>query len=646
MRIRLGRPRLLGAVAVLTAGLAAWYLWPDPGDPRLRAFVRARPPVPVIFTSRSDPASLRAAAPEGEGYTYPGQPLWQAREGRLRVLTPHGTVRELTWGQVLPGGGRIIDVMSPSVSPDGETVYFAGRRDDDHGRFRLFRVGLNGRGLRQLTGGPDDPGCSAVPPMRFAADGSVLPDDRRRRTDYDDVDPAPLDADGARLIFASSRHPDLGRGGRRRATALWVVNVETGAMRSYTANRANDRWPYPMFGGYVAFSLWSRVPEVVSADRTELRPLSPGEEGATRPADLWQGAFVQNNGEHFGSLVKPDVPVWRPRPLFNNRIAFMTTLGDPAAFADGRDVPPPLTVAQAEGGLIQGVPSARPADVPLPAREGGGLVRGPTADRDGRPISLATPGPCPGGKVVLAGAPLEPGEAAPPPARYGLYLAADDWGPAGEGSAERIGLTLLFDDPDLVDAEPVAAYARQMREASNPDPPAPASAESLRLAGGRDYHGPVGQVFNSGVYLALMPDQPGQRTDAGRGPVFDRPPEKSIDHLRVYASYRDRFDDPDRPRVEGGWELLARAPVREDGGVGFTIPTGVPTVLAGFDKDGKVASWTTPAADAAGRRATFYAYAGDHYSGARPGARHFCTGCHPGHSGVAAYQHDHAERLR
>jgi hypothetical protein len=52
----------------------------------LRAFVHNSPPVAVVFTSRTEAASLEAAAPSGEGFTYAGQPLWQAREGRVAAL--------------------------------------------------------------------------------------------------------------------------------------------------------------------------------------------------------------------------------------------------------------------------------------------------------------------------------------------------------------------------------------------------------------------------------------------------------------------------------------------------------------------------------------------------------------------------------
>src|SRR5438477_12912056 len=108
------RTRLViaGVVVLAAAGSAGYwfFLRPDPGDPRLNAFVRGRPPVPVVFTSRTEPASFEAAAPEGEGHHYPGRRPCAAREGRLRLLTPRGTVPELTWGKPLPGGGTRADV--------------------------------------------------------------------------------------------------------------------------------------------------------------------------------------------------------------------------------------------------------------------------------------------------------------------------------------------------------------------------------------------------------------------------------------------------------------------------------------------------------------------------------------------------------
>src|SRR5205823_3562300 len=237
--------------------------------------VRSRPPVPVVFTSRTEPASFAAAAPDGEEFRYPGKRLWAAREGRLRVLTPRGTVHELTWGKPLPDGGTLIDVMSPSVSLDGKRVLFAGRRADDHGHFRLYGVNLDGTDLRPLTGGPDDPGAVAVPPMRFRADNTLMPDDERRRVDYDDVDPVEIRGSPREVVFASSRTPDLGRDHARRSTTLWVLRPD-GPPAPLTANRNNDRWPYLLASGYVGFSLWSRNREVITAHAPSAKPAGAG----------------------------------------------------------------------------------------------------------------------------------------------------------------------------------------------------------------------------------------------------------------------------------------------------------------------------------------------------------------------------------
>src|SRR5262249_27197973 len=180
------------------------------------------------------------------------------------------------------------------------------------------------------------------------------------------------------------------------------------------------------------------------------------------------------------------------------------------------------------------------------------LRRGPDRTADGRPLWLATPSPCPPGGVLLAAAPLDTGRSSPEPGRFALYLAADDWPDQdAPASAEAIDLRLLFDDPELVDAEPVAVYARKVSlpPAASATPTVPET--DLNLPGGRMYHGPTGSVLVTGPYAAMMNDLPGQQTDAGEGPIFGPAPEGSIDHVRIYAARRDRFDDPEKPRVPG-----------------------------------------------------------------------------------------------
>lgn len=608
------------------AAVGCWVAFrPDPGDTRLNTFVYSNPPVPVVFTSRTETVSFEAAAPEGEEFHFPGKRLWAAREGRLRVLTPRGTVRELTWEKRLPDGGTLIDVMSPSVNLDGKSVLFAGRKGgDDPGHFRLYEVQLDGSDLRPLTGGPTDPGARAVPPLRFAADGSRLPDEERCQIDYDDVDPVEVRAEPRQIVFASSRTPDLGRDHARRSTTLWVRD-ERGRLSPATANRNNDRWPWPLASGYVAFSLWSRNREVISADATDVRPFDPAVPSATAPTDAWLGAFVRlSSAGHFGMLAKPPVQVWRPRVLGNGRVVFMTPS------EHGR-----VTVAQVEPGTIAAAPSA--AAAVLPSLAGTQLRRIPEREENGGSMCLATPSPCPPAGVLLSGA-KNPSGPPPPPGTYGLYLASDDWpeGNATKGVA-AVDMKLLFDDPELVDAEPVAAYRRTVYEV----PPSPTQGSlpehTLPLLSGKSYHGTTGTLFATGLSTLTMGDLPGQRTDAGNGPVFGPPPAGAIVKLKVWASRRDRFDDPTRPRVPGEWEPLVELPATD--AAGGPVPTDAPTVLAGFGADGRVVRWETKAADTGGRRAAFYAFAGDHYSLTTPGGRHFCVGCHPGHSGMPPADH-------
>jgi hypothetical protein len=645
MRFRLSRFRAGIVVATLAAvSGAVWYFFlrPDPGDPRLNAFVAAHPPVEIVFTSRSEPLSFMAAAPEGEGFTYPGMRLWAAREGRLRLLTPRGTVHELTWGKMLPDGSTLIDVMSPSVSLDGKRIYFAGRKGGgDAGRFRLYEVGVDGSGLRQLTGGPDDPGCTAVPPLRFRADGSIMPDAERRAIDYDDVDPVELNFRKRRIVFASSRTPDLGRDHARRSTTLWTLHAD-GTREPASANRNNDRWPFLFPSKVIGFSLWSRNREVVTADGSDIQPYREGMDCSTLPTDNWLGAFQQTVGSHFGNLVKTPVPVWRPRPLFNGRIAFMTMFPQPALMEQ-------ITAVQAAPGLLANSPSSIQARQPLPLQSEYRLHRAPERDAAGRMLFSATPSPCPPNEIVFSAAAVHEGQSTPEPGRYGIYISGDNWPVDQPPSPGQINMRLLFDDPELVDAEPVAVYARKIDAHDDVQSGAEgqiAQSGEIALANGSSYRGLYGSIFATALFDSQMGDLSGQKTDIQQGPIFAAPPRDSIDHLRIYAAHRDRFDDPVQPRIVGSWEFLLQVPVK-DGQAGGRIPIGSPTVLAGFDKQGRVVKWTTAARDSLGRQATFYAYAGDHYSLVKPLGRPFCTGCHAGHSGFSGtFQDQHRERSK
>ncbi|MGF1580063.1 MAG: hypothetical protein ACFCD0_11940 [Gemmataceae bacterium] len=621
--------------------LVRWFWWHDPGDLRLKQFVHNSPPVGIVFTSRSEPVSFFAAAPEGEGFRWPGQPFWQAKDGRLRLVKPDGTVHELTWGRKLDDGSRIIDVMSPSVSLDGRKVLFAGRTDSEEGRFRLFEIDLGTKQIRRLTGGEGDKGCVREPPLRYAEDATVLSSERRKQIDFDDIDPVYLQR--GHIGFISSRLPDLGRGHSRRATQLWVMDSKGNNKHPITANRNNDRWPFLVREGSLIFSLWSRNTEVVTADLKDIRPPKPGEVTATNPTDIWAGLRIDPDGDRFGALVKAKVPVWRPRPLFHNRIVFMTPEEYPLPKeAEAKLLLPPMRLVQSVPGLIASVPSSRPATTPLPRQKSGFLQQTVTRTKNGQVVSLATPSPCPPDHIVVSAARSE--DQTIDPGKYGICVVDGQW-PQGKAQVtwQDLNVVKIFDDPEMVDAEPACVYQRKVPDVNLiPAKVDQSPYKSIQLANGKKYQGTAGQVTGLLLYYEdnkELSTFPGQTTDIGEAPIFPPIPEGKISTIRFYASHRDRFDDPEIPRKIGGWELLREVPVKGPEFVTW-LPTTSPTVLAGFDETGHIVSWTSKAKDSTGHSGQFYAFAGDHYSGIGKGIRHLCTGCHAGHSGNGFAKYD------
>jgi WD40-like Beta Propeller Repeat len=617
------------AIAVLLAlGIFGFWFFSESGSAELAPLVAARPDYPVVFTSRSNAMSMRAASVIGEGYTAPGQPQWQASEGRLRTLTPRGNVIELTWGKLLDDGSTIIDVMTPSVSPDGQMVVFAGRRADrDGGRFRIFRVPVRGGTIEQLTGGAGDTGCVALPPLRTAADGSRLSDEVRKQMDYDDIDPIELPT--GQLVFASSRAPDLGGEFVRRATQIWLKQND-GTLRSLSANRANDRWPTVFSEGRVGFTLWSHQAEVISEDLTGLVRLPTG---ATNRPDRWLATQISPTGENFGSLVKARHPVWRGRPTFDGRLMFMTpNPADPLPFSPGNEFPENriLAIAASEPGRMESSPSALASGKELPRTNAPPILWLPEKSADGTRWSVATPGPMPQG-IMIAASPTTNGTVTLE--NYGIYSAnSDAW--SNNTAGGQLTLTKLFDDPRLVDAEPVLAYARNVVSSSEkPVTTNIPTDRGLTLADGSQYQGPLAQLNTRGIFESESQNRiaSGQTTDNGKRMVAPPVAKGDITAIAIYSNPRDRFDDATQNRIVEPLRKLIVSQIDKTREFDQYIPTADPTMLLGMGPDGKVAS-VLGAADSRGVRAKFYAYAGDHVSGAKPNGYTFCTGCHAGHS--------------
>ena len=123
----------------------------------------------------------------------------------------------------------------------------------------------------------------------------------------------------------------------------------------------------------------------------------------------------------------------------------------------------------------------------------------------------------------------------------------------------------------------------------------------------------------------------GERIDPRKNPLVSPPP--NVAAVAVYSADRDRFDHPDQLRVPGKWEKRMVLPLLGPDAFTGWVPSDPlrPSVLVGLDAQGKVARWEGVAtADRPSR--TYFAYAGDHYSGIRPNGYHYCNGCHTGHT--------------
>ncbi len=596
-----------------------------PESKPLRAWAKFAPAYPIVFTSRSEPTSLIAPADRGDGFTYPGTIPWKASEGRLRMLTTQGGVVELTWNRPLADGTTLIDVMSPTISLDGKRILFAGRKSaPDAGHWRIFEMDLSGEPFRQLTGGPGDPGCHAVPPLRFDSSGALLGENERRQIDFDDVDPVDLGPKG--IAFVSSRLPDLGRDHSRRSTQVWrlpknALENESHEAVPISANRNNDRWPFLLGCDRLVFSSWSRVTEGVTHDRKEVKPFSEGGSFAHHPYENWMASRLTPNGAEFGYAIKSAEPVWRPRPLFNGRIVYMTeSPKDPGA----------IRIAQADWGYIRSSPSSLAYETQFPDQGNALRLWGPQKDQQGRELLCGCPSPSPENAVLFAGA-LK----GQPKETYALYQTHDDW-TDGEAAVQ-----LLFDDPNLVDSEPVAVYAREIQFVDNDQAAVTTNRhkpESISFASGGKFRGPMGYLENLAVLLPVRSPIPwndakaGSRVDPQINPLIPAP--TMIKSIAFYGSRRDRFDDPNNPRIKGGFEALAVEALRPEGSLEHWVPSDplVPTLLAGLDSEGKIATWQGKAKDPSGKLATYIAFAGDHYSAAKPNGYHYCNGCHAGHT--------------
>lgn len=622
MRLDSARPSLASAILLTAGALAVLIGFALSGSRVLSS--PAPLSVPIVFTSRSGCASLAAALPR-PAKSYPGTMVERAIPGRLMLASVDGKIVDLTGGKALADGQTLVDVMSPSVSPDARSIVFAGIKSrTDH--FRLYRIDVDGSNLRQLTGLPGDPGCLEPPFLLYSKAGERLPESERRSIDYDDLDPAFL-PDG-RIVFSSTRLPRIALYDGRRASNLFVMNADGSGIHQITHALSGERWPYVLKDGRILFSYWSRTLMKVSAGKIVVAANAQSKDEELLP-NTWWPATVNPDGTDLRALAKPMSSAVHARPLFNGRIVYASNEDRSfcrAPWAGFLEQADPGLIRRGSGGIAGPLSSLPAASYRVLSGPGGG----------GSPPWAVSPSALPPGRVIFSYARAKDGSGAG--ADFGIYAAADDWA-GGQAVRDRAGtlrefeaaiaLEPIVDLKGTCEADAQAVYRRRclVREDQGKS-----DVRSLSLAGRRTYRGPAGGVTSTDVYASPTAESPGQETDKGEGPIFVPPPPGLLKAIEFFAVEigRDRDNLPDG-RV--GLASCGRAPVSPHGGFQLTVPAGRPLMQVGLDAAGRPAEWTSAATDKQGKSARLSAFAGDHFGYATEGVpRAYCVGCHTGHT--------------
>ena len=249
-----GRPALLVAV------VAAWVLWPTLG---LQAFAAAAPkaqakpkPKPVKAEYRPGPMlerflkgpmadvkevifAVRVAGRDhwyvtfgnySDHSRYPRERSYKKADGVYWGYAEGGRLCRLNLrtGKVTvllddPKGG----VRDPQVHYDGKKILFSYRKGGEH-PFHLYEINTNGKGLRQLTDGPDDD-IEAT----YCPDGSI--------------------------VFCSSRCRRFINCWYTRVASLYRCDADGSNIRMISSNNDHDNTPWMLPDGRILYMRWEYV---------------------------------------------------------------------------------------------------------------------------------------------------------------------------------------------------------------------------------------------------------------------------------------------------------------------------------------------------------------------------------------------------
>ncbi|HEY2955575.1 MAG TPA: hypothetical protein VGK89_10055 [Candidatus Eisenbacteria bacterium] len=542
----------------ICASLALAALPPSPEAPGLP---------PIVFVSRhalpGEPGAIPGLGPHHRAVATGGRLMLLDRGGRVRPLLPEGALH---------------DASDPAVSPDGARVAFAGLASAD-GAWRLYVVGLDGRGLAAVTG---------TDSARDAAGGA--PPAR-----YDDLDPCWISE--RTLAFASTRYPQRAQYADLPVTNLYRVDLPHGRPRRLTSERNGAEEPcFDPASGRVLFARWwynryhasDRAPGGLTTRAAEAIPADS--------ANLWQVMEMWPDGTDprlaAGWLrTRRSTMAYQPAVLEDGTVlgVYATNLAlSPSAGGTG---------IQAFERRFDGARRLAGAD-PAAGDAGYGGTRGLAAPAACAPAAL------PGGRVLFAYDPGARGD-------FGIWVMNAD------GSGRRS----VVDLPGTLELDPAPVVRRSLAARNRPrgrtgaEREAPAAEREPPAAPATDLDALVHprETFR---FQSLDVFAGGPAGSEGGVP----PPRTAGARIRFFATLA-------RPAAAGGDTavLVREAPVGRDGAVDETgLPAGTPMFEQIVDGNGRVLRTARGPAQGLGSNA------------APAGETVRCVGCHLGHSTLLA----------
>ncbi|MBI5711768.1 MAG: hypothetical protein HZC42_15905 [Candidatus Eisenbacteria bacterium] len=531
----------------------------------------AAPLPPIVFVSRrplpGDPGVVPGLGPGARALAPGGRLMLRDSSGAVRPLLPEGV---------------LFDASHPSVSFDGRRVAFAGTVHPDSA-WRIFLVTADGGGLAPLT--RSDRGVDL---SGYGEAAATL-------ARYDDLDPCWIAE--RRLVFASTRYPQLAQYGGVPATNLFTCRDTGGAPQRLTGERNGAEKPaLDPVSGRLLFARWwynrfrasDREPSGITTDPA--RALGDS-------VNLWQVVSVTPGGSDLrlaagDPRTRAGEMATAPAPLadgglaavYAGHLALVPGTGGTgvAVFGTGDDagrgnLPPAVGPARRIAGPAFG---ERPGD---PYRDARGLAA---------PQACA-PAALPDGRLLFSHDPGARGD-------FGLWVANAD----GSGIAEVLDLpgTLELDAAPLTPRAPHLALSDSALEARLAGRRLPDLPPADTAAAGAAFTFHCLNLFAQGAVDA---------------PLLDAPPLTDSLRMRFFAVLA-------RPRAAGGDSavLLREIAVSPQGEIlASALPAGLPMFEQVVDRAGRV---------------LMSAHGPAHVAGLNPSdaGERTCMGCHAGHSAL------------